>query len=77
MRHFEMTIHFYFAPAAVRSIAIFVSVCLAVCLSVCSLARLKNSAFKLHKSFYTCYLWPRLSFARTTTQYVMYFRYCG
>jgi len=53
-------------------------VCVYVCMSVCLSARrsLKHIQ-KLREIFRTCYFWPWLDPPRTTTQYVMYFRFCG
>jgi len=57
-----------------RSIAISVSVCLSVCL----FARISQKhVSKFRHIFWTGYLWPWLLSSLATTQYVMYFRFCG
>ena len=52
-------------------------VCLYVCLCVCPLEYLKLHMSKFHEIFCTCYLWPWFGPHLSTTQYVMYFRFCG
>jgi len=48
-----------------------------VCLCVSAVAYLKNNVSRLHKIFCRCYMWPWLSPALITVQYVLYLRFCG
>jgi len=51
--------------------------CVSVRVSLCLLAYLKDDISKVHEIFCLCYLWPRLSPALTSVQYVMCSWFCG